>query len=191
MIRFLQHFDEYNGKYMKTIKFLTITILALMLFAVAAQAQRRTTRKSTAPKATAAATTAAVAADIKAGAVKVATQLNNVAKFNYFLGGIATGLEDMDAAAKKTPLKEPTLGRHRANKQKVVQGIRDLRTGLAALETEFQANTNLRRFQFQIGGVSDLCGQSEDLAANGQFVEAGRTMLQVIQKLSDTLVAMP
>lgn len=175
---------------MKTTKFLTVAILTLAIFAVQAQAQRRTTKKTT-PKTTPAATTAAATADIRAGALKVSTQLNNVAVFNYRLGGIATGLEDMDAAARKTPLKEPTLSKHRANKQAVVQGIRNLRAGLAALEVEFRTNMNLKRFQFQIGGIADLVGQSEELAAGGQFTESGRVLLQVIQKLSDTLVAMP
>jgi hypothetical protein len=192
MIKFLWHFYELNqrGLDMKTKRSLIILVLALTAFAAGTQAQRKTTKKP-APKPTAASTSAAATVEIKAGAVKVGTQLNNVAKFNDFLCGIASGLEDMDAAAKKTPLKEPTLGTHKANKQRVIQGIRNLRAGLAALETEFQSSVNLRRFQFQISGISDLCGHSESLAAGGQFVESGRVLLQVIQKLSDTLVAMP
>jgi hypothetical protein len=174
---------------MKTTKFLTLVTLVLTVFAFSVQAQKRT-KKSTTPKTTTA-TTAASAAEIRAGAEKVSVQLNNVAKFNYFLGGIATGLEDMDAAARKTPLKEPTLGKHRANKQAVVQGIRNLRAGLAALEVEFRTKPGLKRFEFQISGIADLSGQSEELAAGGQFVEGGRVLLRVIQKLSDTLVAMP
>jgi hypothetical protein len=175
---------------MKTTKFLTLVILALMAFAVSAQAQKKTTKKSTTPKTTPA-TTTATSAEIRAGAEKVSVQLNNVAVFNYRLGGIATGLEDMDAAARKTPLREPTLSKHKANKQAVVQGIRNLRAGLAALEVEFRTKLSLKRFQFQIGGIADLVGQSEELAGGGQFTEAGKVLLQVIQKLSDTLVAMP
>lgn len=174
---------------MNKTKFLTFAAIVLLALAVSAQAQRRT--KKTTPKTTPAATTAAATADIRAGALKVSIQLNNMAKFNYFLGRIATGLEDMDAAARKTPLKEPTLTTHRTNKQTVVQGIRNFRAGLAALEVEFRTNVNLKRFQFQIGGIADLVGQSEELAAGGQFTESGRVLLQVIQKLSDTLVAMP
>jgi hypothetical protein len=175
---------------MKTTKFLTLVILVLVAFAFSVQAQRRT-KKSTTPKTTAAATTAAAAAEIRAGAEKVSAQLNNVAKFNYFLGRIATGLEDMDAAARKTPLREPTLSKHRTNRGDVVQGIRNLRAGLAALEVEFRTKPSLKRFEFQISGIADLVGQSEDLAAGGRFTEGGRVLLQVIQKLSDTLVAMP
>jgi hypothetical protein len=174
---------------MKTTKFLTLVILVLTAFAFTVQAQRRT-KKSTTPK-TAAATTAAATAEILAGAKKVSVQLNNVATFNYFLGRIATGLEDMDAAARKTPLKEPTLSKHRTNKGDVVQGIRNLRAGLAALEVEFRTKPSLKRFEFQISGIADLVGQSEELAAGGQFTQGGRVLLQVIQKLSDTLVAMP
>lgn len=175
---------------MKTTKFLTITILALMFLAGSAYAQKKTTKKTT-PAKTTPTTTAAAAAEIRAGADKVSIQLNNVAKFNYFLGGIATGLEDMDKGARTKPLSPTTAKTHNANKQAVVNGIRDLRTGLAALEVEFRTKPNLKRFQFQIGGISNIVGESEDLAASGQFVQAGKVMLQAIQKLSDTLVAMP
>lgn len=178
---------------MKTTKFLTLAILVLMGTAVTAEAQRRkTTRKPAAkPAATAATTTTAAAnAEVRTAAGKVSTQLNNVATFNYRLGGIATGLEDMDAAARKTPLKEPTASKHRTNKQTVVQGIRNLRAGLAELEVEFRTKPNLKRFQFQVGGIADLTGNAEDLASQGRFTDAGRTLLQVIQKLSDALVAM-
>lgn len=175
---------------MKTKRSLIVAGLALMVFSAGVQAQRRTTKKAPA-KPAAVSSTAAATVEIHAAAVKVSTQLNNVARFNYFLGGIATGLEDMDKAAKQTPLREPTLSKHRENKQSVVQGIRNLRAGLAALETEFQSSPNLRRFQFQIGGIADLTGQSESLAASGQFSQSGKVLLQVIQKLSDTLVAMP
>lgn len=178
---------------MKTTKILTLAILVLMGTAIVAEAQRRkTTRKPAAkPSATAATTTAAANAEVRTAAGKISTQLNNVATFNYRLGGIATGLEDMDAAARKTPLKEPTATKHRTNKQTVVQGIRNLRAGLAELEVEFRTKPNLKRFQFQVGGIADLTGNAEDLAAQGRFTDAGRTLLQVIQKLSDALVAMP
>lgn len=177
---------------MKTTKFLTLAILVLMGMAVTAEAQkRRTTRKPAAkPAATTATTTAAANSEIRLAANKVSTQLNNVADFNYRLGSIATGLEDMEASARKTPLKEPTLTRHRNNKQAVVQRIRDLRAGMAALEVEFRTKPNLKKFQFQVGGIADLTGNAEDLAAQGRFTDAGRTLLQVIQKLSDALVAM-
>jgi hypothetical protein len=175
---------------MKTKRVLIAGFLVLAAFIVSAQAQKKSTKKA-APKPTAATSTTAATVEIRQAKIKVAAQVANVAKFNYFLGGIATGLEDMDAGAKKTPLQEPTLSRHKNNKQSVVQGIRNLRAGLAALETEFQSKPNLRKFQFQIGGIGDLTGQSESLAAGGQFVESGRVLLQVIQKLTDTLVAMP
>jgi hypothetical protein len=176
---------------MKTTKFLTITILALMFFVVSAHAQKKTTKKTTPAKPTAAATNAAAAAEIRAGADKVSIQLNNVAVFAYKLGGIATGLEDMEKAARTKPLSPAAAKTHNGNKQAVIQLIHGLQVGLAALEVEFRTKPNLKKFQFNIGGVANLAGQSEDLAAAGQFTESGKMLLQVIQKLSDTLVAMP
>ena len=175
---------------MKTIRFLTISMLAIAVFAVSAQAQRRSTRRSSA-KPAATATTAAASSEIREGKMKVALQLNNVADFNYKLGGIATGLEDMDKLARQKPLSQGASSKHNANKQAVVQLIHNLQVGMAALEVEFRTKPGLKKFQFNVGGISALVGQSEDQAAGGQFVQSGRTLLQVIQKLSDTLVAMP
>lgn len=175
---------------MKTFKYLTILILALMFFAISAQAQKKTTKKTTPARPTVAAANA-VAAEIRAGADKVSIQLNNVAVFAYKLGGIATGIEDMDKAARTKPLSPAAARIHNSNKQAVIQHIHSLQIGLAALEVEFRTKPNLKKFQFQVGGVSNLVGQSEDLAANGEFTESGKLLLQVIQKLSDTLVAMP
>ena len=49
----------------------------------------------------------------------------------------------------------------------------------------------LKNYQFQISGISDLAANAEDQATNGQFTESGKTLLLVIEKLSDTLVALP
>lgn len=177
---------------MNTKRSLIIGVLVLAIFTVAGHAQKKTTKKSTPPKTTtSAAATAAANVEIRQNKLKVASQVNTVAEFVYRLGGIATGLEDIDKAAQKTPLKEPTRSTHARNKQTVVQTIRNLRAGMIALETEFQTKPNLRRFQFQISGIGDFSAQAESLAAGGQFTESGKVLLQVIQKLSETLVAMP
>jgi len=176
---------------MNTKRSLIITALVLVIFTVSASAQRKRTKKAV-PKTNTSATAAAAAnVEIRQNKIKVASQLNTVAEFAYRLGGIATGLEDIDKTALRTPMKEPTRGTHARNKQAVVQTIRNLRAGMIALETEFQSKPNLRRFQYQIGGIGDLSAQAESLAAGGQFTESGKALLQVIQKLSETLVAMP
>ena len=69
--------------------------------------------------------------------------------------------------------------------------LRNLRAGLVALEVEFQSKPALRVYLPQIQGISDISGVAEDQASAGQLIESGKTLLQVIEKLSDTLVALP
>ena len=77
------------------------------------------------------------------------------------------------------------------NKQSVVTTLQNLRAGLVALEIEFRTKPALKNYLFQIQGISDMAGLAEDQAADGQLTEAGRTLLMVVEKLSDTLVALP
>jgi hypothetical protein len=171
-----------------TIKILvvTLTITAFSLTAVA-QKKRPVTKKPT----TTAKTTTTNAMEIKGGAEKVSIQVKNVSKFIYLLGGVARGIEDIDKEAKTGKVSKTVLDKNAGFKQSVIQGISNLRAGLVALEIEFRTKPALKNYLFQVQGVSDLAANAENQAVNGQFTESGKTLLLVIEKLSDTLVAMP
>lgn len=169
---------------MKKIK--NLIALTLMLFFVSvcalnADAQRRRpAARKVSPVA------AQNAAEIKDESVKVATQIKNLTKFIYLLGKIASNIEDTDkkSGGRRVQLNE-------TNKQKVLTAIQNFHAGLAELETEFKSKPSLRLYNFQIQGISDLCAQSEDLAAAGRFTDAGNPLLSIVEKLSDTLVSLP
>ena len=72
-----------------------------------------------------------------------------------------------------------------------MQAIRNLEAGLQALEIEFRTKEPLKKHVPIIGGITELARTSGDLAAAGRLTEAGRPLLDVVEKLSDTLVAMP
>jgi len=173
-----------------------LTVLTVLAFVFcltsAANAQKRkkpAKRTTTAAKNTA--TAAANAAEIKASAGKVSTQIKNVTKFIYLLGGIARTIEDIDRDAKTKRISQAALNLNETNKKAVIQSLRNLRAGLAALETEFRAKPALRLYNFNIQGISDMSGQAEDLATAGQFTESGKMLLSIVEKLSDTLVSLP
>ena len=171
---------------MKTNNYLlkiSVFLVCVLCLSVSAEAQRKkTTKKTTTTTAT------TNAAEIKDGANKVSTQIKNVSKFLYLLGTIAQVIEDIDKDTKASPTAKD---KNAKNKQAVLQTIRNLRAGLAALEVEFRTKPSLKNYNLQINGIADLCGQTEDLAAAGKFLESGKPLLLVIEKLSDTLVAMP
>lgn len=180
-----------SAKTMKTfsVKF-GVIVLCLMCLTVSLNAQKRrpTTKKT---KTTVAANTVTAAAEIKSGAEKVSTQIKNVSKFIYNLGGIARVIEDLDKeiAARKASRNAPEL--NAKIKQDVINSLRNLRAGLVALEIEFRTKPALKNYLFQIQGISDMSGKAEDQAVDGQFTESGKTLLMVVEKLSDTLAALP
>jgi len=173
----------------KFIQFAAVSACLLCLTFSANAQKRRTTSKK--PRPAAAATTTFAAADIRAGAEKVSIQIKNVSKFIYNLGGVARIIEDLDKeiAAGKASRNAPDLNAR--NKQAVLSTITNLRAGLAALEIEFRTKPALRNYLFQIQGISDMAGTAEDQAAGGQFTQSGKTLLLVIEKLADTLAALP
>ncbi len=176
-----------NKKLNSAIKFLAIT-LCLATFAFTANAQKK---KPTTKKTTTVPTVNANATEIKGGAEKVSIQIKNVSKFIYILGGVAKGIEDIDKEAKTGKVKREILDQNAQFKQSVIKSIQNLRAGLVALEIEFRTKPSLKNYLLQLNGISDLAGNAEDQAVNGQFTESGKTLLFVIEKLSDTLVALP
>lgn len=170
-----------------------VIILCLTSFSLIASAQKKTTKKPTTKKTTTPVSAPASSGnlEIKAGADKVSIQIKNVSKFVYLLGGIARTIEDLDKEAKTRKISQASVDANNKNKQAVIQGIQNLRAGLVALEIEFRTKPALKNYIFQLQGVSDLAANAEDQAANGNFMDSGKTLLLVIEKLSDALVALP
>ena len=174
---------------MKTIRFLLIFFAAILFLTDSAAAQRRKPPiKRPVPKA---AIPVAFTTDINSAKEKVSNQITNVTRFNSALGPIAQGIQDLDAQAKTKKLDKKASDLNEANKRKVIQAIRNLRAGLAALEVEFRTKPALKRFLLKIQGITDLSAQSEDAAFAGRFTDSGKPLLLVVEKLSNTLAVMP
>jgi len=161
--------------------------LLCLVFSANAQKRKATSKKA---KPTAA-STVTTTAEIKSGAEKVSTQIKNFSKFIYKLGDVARVIEDLDReiAEGKASRNAPDL--NAKNKQAVVTTMRNLRAGLVALEIEFRTKPALKTYLFQIQGISDMSGVAEDQATAGQLTESGNTLLLVVEKLADTLAALP
>ncbi len=170
-------------------KFFALSICMLAL-TFAATAQRRKTPVKTPSKPRVVTTNAPANSEIKSSAEKVSIQIKNSTKFLYLLGGVARVIEDLDReiAAGKASRNAPAL--NTKNKQEVMQSLRNLRAGLNQLEIEFRSKPNLRTYT-QIYGITEMSNQAEDLATSGQFIESGKVLLIVVEKLADTLAALP
>jgi len=160
-------------------------ILVLSTFA-AGQTRKRTTRKrTTAAKATPVVNEAANQIKTE-GATRIANQIKNLTTFLYLLGGVARGIEAIDAAAKGGA-PSPT---NEKNKAQLRGSFGDFRAALDALELYFRSTPELQPYYTKLAGSAAGAADAEAQAAQGQFNNAGRTMIGVVGRLADVLVGM-
>jgi hypothetical protein len=165
-----------------------ITICALLVLTTTALGQTRKRSSSAPAKTTKAADveTAAAAAAKTEGATKIANQIKNLTTFLYLLGGVARNIETMDAAAKAGQAS-PT---NEKNKAQLRASFEDFRVGLDALELHFRSTPALQPYYTKLIGSASGAADAEAQAAAGQFNNAGRTLIVVVGRLTDVLVAM-
>lgn len=167
----------------------TIFAVCILGFTFSADAQRRRSTKTTKPKVVTESTIGKT--DLKTGADKVSVQIKNTTKFLYLLGSVANGIETIDRDARAGKVSREIQDKNTQFKKDVLQSIRNLRAGMIALEVDFRTKPTLQKYLVNIQGISDMSGRAEDLANGGEFVESGKMLLLVVEKLSDTLVALP
>ena len=162
-------------------------IVTITLFPVTgfSQTRKRTITKSSrsgaAPK----------ASEIqRQGATRVADQIKILTRFIYLLGGVAKGLEDVDDAARRNEASPAILEQATRNKATVRASIQSVREGLDKLEIDFRTTPELQRYYIKLAGVAAAAATAEDQAAANQFDKAGRTLLEVVNHLTDVLLEM-
>ena len=174
---------------MKITRYLLLAFAAMAVFAVAGYGQRtkKPVKRTTTP--VKAATLPPL--EVRAARVKVDNQFTNVSLFVKNFGPVAQALDALEAESKTTKHSKQTLDKNAADKQRVVTAIRNLREGMAKLESEFRVKPVLKKYLPTIQGISDLSGQAETSAIAAKFVAANASLRTVQQKLNDTLTAMP
>jgi len=167
----------------RIILFLQITVMLFCLLGLAgsALAQKKPVRKS-APKAAPKPVVNTMA--VKDEAEKVSIQIKDLTRFLYLLGGTTQTIANIDGDPKAT-VNAKNISKQA--KQTVLQTIKNVRAGIVQLEGEFHAKPELRPYISFIQGVSEMAGIAEDQAVGGQLGNAGKTLLEVVNKLTDTL----
>jgi hypothetical protein len=167
--------------------FVAICMLLLVSTAAFSQTRRRTARAPATPKQT----SAQAAAEARTnGATKVADQIKNLTRFVYLLGGVAKGIEQVDEAARRNEASPAALDQNSKNKATVKASLQNVREGLDQLEIFFRSTPELEQYYLKLAGSAAGAATAEDQAAAGHFDQAGRTMLGVVNRLTDVLLAM-
>ena len=163
---------------------LTLVLLATIIICPAASAQTRR-RSSPAPKPSVTATVVR-----NQGAQRVGDQIKHLTKFIYLLGGAAKGLETVDEAVRRNEASPAVLEQAQQNKTTVRTSIRNVREGLDKLEIDFRSTPELQPYYIKLAGSAAGAATAEQQAANDQFDAAGRSLLNVVNRLTDVLLVM-
>ncbi len=175
---------------MKIFRIIAISAGLLAASVIGINAQKHPTRKPAGKKPPSTAKTIPPL-DVRAAREKVDNQLENVNRFVDKMGPIAQAIETLDESGRTKRLPQDAIDKNEANKQKVVAAIRNLKDGLATLESEFRTKPVLAKYLPSIQGISDLAAQAEDSAIAGKFVASKDPLRRVSGKLTDTLGVMP
>ena len=177
---------------MKRIIGLAIVMLVLLPVVAFSQTRPRSARGKT-PGTTAKRTSRANAATDLArgeGAAKVADQIKILTRFIYLLGGVAKGFEAADAAARRNEASPAVIAQTESSKASVKTSLQNVRDGLDQLELYFRTTPGLEMYYVRLAGVAAGAAKAEELAARNQFDQAGRSLLGVVNQLTDVLVVM-
>ena len=169
-------------------KRLIVPLCVLLLSTTAlAQTRSRTTRSRGTQRKPAATQNSEVRSE---GASRVAEQIKNLTRFVYLLGGVAKGIEQLDEAARRNEASPAAIDQNNRSKAAVKSSLQNVREGLDQLEVYFRSTPELEQYYLKIAGSASGAATAEDLAAAGHFDQSGRTLLGVVNRLTDVLLAM-
>ena len=173
---------------MRLIAIAVLTTIIVLPSSTLGQTRKRSTSSSKASSATAAAQRAAQVRT--SGATKVADQIKHLTRFTYVLGGVNSGIAQVDEAVRRNEASPAMVQTNQQSKAKVKTSIQGFRETLDKLEIEFRATPELQPYYIKLAGVAAGAATAEEQAAANQFDAAGRSLLNVINRLTDVLVAM-
>lgn len=169
-------------------KRLTLPFLAILI-AVPITASAQTRKRSSGSRPTAS-TVDRAAVVRNSGATRVGDQIKILSRFIYLLGGVAKGLEQVEEAAKRNEASPAVLQQAEQSKTTIRNSIRNVREGLDKLEIDFRATPELQPYYIKLAGSAAGAATAEQQAANNQFDASGRSLLGVINRLTDVLLIM-
>ena len=167
----------------------TSLLIAILLVPSIAFSQTRN-RSTSKQKPTAAANQQRVAQVRTGGATRVAEQIKLLSTFIYVLGGVNSSIAAVDEAVRRKEASPALEQQNTDSKAKVRASVQGFRVSLDKLETDFRATPELQPYYIKLAGSAAGAATAEEQAAQSQFDRAGRTLLGVINRLTDVLLLM-
>ena len=174
---------------LKLIAIAVLTTIFVIPSSALGQTRRRSTTKK--PSTSSATATAQRAAEVRTqGATRVAEQIKLLTRFTYLLGSINSGIAAADEDIRRNKATPEQVQTNQQSKARVRSSIQTFREGLDKLEIDFRATPELQPYYIKLAGSAAGAAAAEEQAAGNQFDAAGRTLLNVINRLTDVLLAM-
>lgn len=171
---------------MKVIAIAVLTAIFVIPSSALGQTRRRSTPRPSTPTAS-----AQRASQVRTqGATRVAEQIKLLTRFTYLLGGINSGIAAADEEIRRNQASPAVVQTNQQSKARVRSSIQGFRDGLDKLEIDFRATPELQPYYIKLAGVAAGAATADEQAGANQFDAAGRTLLNVINRLTDVLVIM-
>lgn len=177
---------------MRRVYLVAIACLLLLPASALAQTRQRSTRRSTARPASSqrASNVENISQARTAGAGRVADQIKVLTRFLYLLGSVAKSIEEADVEAQRNEASPTVIEQTKKSKETVKTSLRNVREGLDKLEIDFRSTPDLQRYYTRLAGVAAGAATAEEQAGANQFDQAGRSLLGVVNRLTDVLLEM-
>ena len=172
---------------MKLVATTLLTLILLTPSTAFSQTRNRSTSRQQRPSATA---NQRVSQVRTAGATRVAEQIKSLSTFIYLLGGVNSSIAAVDEAVRRKEASPTIEQQNQQSKATVRTSIQRFREALDKLEIDFRATPELQPFYIKLAGVAAGAATAEEQAAANQFERSGRTLLGVINRLTDVLLLM-
>ena len=169
---------------------LSIILLGVILLSPSTAFSQTRSRSSRQKPSAATANQQRVAQVRTAGATRVAEQIKLLSTFIYVLGGVNSSIAAVDEAVRRKEASPTVEQQNQQSKATVRASIQGFRISLDKLETDFRATPELQPYYIKLAGSAAGAATAEEQAAQSQFERSGRTLLGVINRLTDVLLLM-
>jgi hypothetical protein len=172
---------------LRVIRLLSLVCLLALPAAAHAQTRRRTTTTRRPAPTTRSKPSPVSVTTLNEARLKVADRLKVLTRFLYLYARASRDLEATEAQARQAGAQSPTLERSRAELRANLQNVS---AGLDDLERYFKLTPGADRYYQSLAGVAATSARAEQSVAAGQYDQAGRALLDVVNRLTDVLLEM-
>lgn len=179
---------------MKRVSIFTIVVLIALgavsqAHSLAQQQQQQQKQRQKRPKRGAKATPTPTP-DMRAEASQVAAQIKNVSNFIYIYGKVINTLQVAEEQAKSSQTTPEIQAKYKKSKDTLITSINGLRVGLENLANNFQSNPRMQVQYLKLAYATEAALNAERLAAAGRYDDAGKSLISVVERLTDAIISM-